>query len=340
MQTPPSRGTSPGGKSAATGPGPPGESRPGRCPGAPSWNCKKVPNVNSTPGKPAPRHIAVLFHEQDRYRDPSAYLVHHLAGFWREDGHTVSYLYGTRRFVPADLALVHINLSVVPERYLEFASRYPIVLNGRIRDIRKSVVSTNLVRPGDPWDGPVIVKSDLNYAGAPERFLKRTWMEQRWEMMRSLRRRVERMRGVSAPFEESLDYKVFERIDDVPAHWFSNPDVIVEKFRPERVDGFYHVRIYMFLGDRWSCTRVGTPRHVVKSEPGARTETVEPAEEVVAWRRELGLDYGKLDYVVNDGNVVLLDVNKTTGASTYMDDETRRRNRRYQAEGIYSYFLS
>jgi hypothetical protein len=296
--------------------------------------------VNTNPGKPAARHIAVLFHEHDRYRDPSAYLVHHLAEFWREDGHKVSYLYGTRRFVPADIVLVHINLSVVPARYLEFASRYPIVLNGRIRDIRKSTISSNIVRPGDPWDGPVIVKSDLNYAGAPERFLRRTWMEQRWRTLRSVRRRLDRMRGMAAPFEESFDYKLFDRIDDVPAEWFSNKDVIVEKFRPELENGIYHVRIYMFLGDRWSCPRVGTAKHVVKSEPGAQTEVVEPAAEVVAWRGELGLDYGKLDYVVNNGEVVCIDVNKTTGASTYMDSETRRRNRRHQAEGIYSYFSS
>ena len=294
--------------------------------------------MSETSSQPRARHIAVLFHEGDRHRDPSSYLVDHLAGFWREDGHKVTYLFGVRHFVPADIVLVHVNLSVVPDAYLEFASRYPVALNGRIRDIRKSTFSKNRVRPGDPWNGPVIVKSDLNYAGVPERYLQRTWLEQRWRALRSVRRRIERLRGVSAPFGESLDYKIFDRVADVPAHWFSNRDVIVEKFRPEVEDGFYHVRIYMFLGDRWSCTRVGTGKPVVKSEPDARATPVEPAAEVVAWRRELGLDYGKLDYVVNNGDVVLLDINKTTGASTYMDDEKRRRMRRHQAEGLYSYF--
>jgi len=121
-------------------------------------------------------------------------------------------------------------------------------------------------------------------------------------------------------------------------HWFSDRNVVVEKFRPEFEDGLFHVRIYQFLGDRWSCTRVGTPSRLVKSTPDARTEPIEPSPEVVAWRGELGLDYGKLDYVVNDGEAVLLDVNKTTGASTYMDDDRRRRMRRNQAEGLYSYF--
>ncbi len=32
-------------------------------------------------------------------------------------------------------------------------------------------------------------------------------------------------------------------------------------------------------------------------------------------RRRLGIDYGKLDYVVHDGEVVLLDVNRTPAVS-------------------------
>lgn len=286
------------------------------------------------------RHIAVLFHEGDRYRNPAEYIVHHLAGFWREDGHTVSYLFGTRRFQRADLVLVHVNLSVVPSEYLDFAARYPIVLNGKIRDIRKSSFSTNRVGPGDSWDGPVIVKSDLNYAGVPERFLEMTALEHRWRPVRKVRPWLNRLLGRTPPFLKARDYRVFDRLNDVPAHWFSNPNVIVEKFRPEIENGLYHPRVYQFLGDRWTCTRMGTSNKVVKAEPNAKTESVEPAPEVVAWRHRLGLDYGKLDYVINNGEVVLLDVNKTTGASRYMDDEHRRRMRRHQAEGLYSFFSS
>lgn len=293
-------------------------------------------NPNTTQGRG--RHIAVLFHERDQRRDPTNYLVHHLAEFWREDGYEVTYLFGIRRFVPADVLLVHVNLSVVPEPYLEFAARYPIALNGTARDIRKSAISTNLVHPGDPWDGPVIVKSDLNYAGAPEQYLRRGPMEVRWKFLRSARRWLDRASGAVAPFAESSDYQIFERLADVPDRWFHNRHVVVEKFRPEFEDGYYYVRLYQFLGDRWTCTRVGTSKRVVKSEPDARTEVVEPAESIMDWRRKLGLDYGKLDYLMNNGDVVMIDVNKTTGASRFMDDERRRRMRRYLAEGIYSYF--
>ena len=279
----------------------------------------------------------MLFHQQD-HREPAEYIVHHLAEFWREDGHTVDYVYGIRRFAPADLVLVHVNLSVVPDDYLEFAKRYPMVLNGKIRDIRKSTFSNNLVRPGDPWPGPVILKSDLNYAGVPERYLQQTAMEHRWRPLRRIRPLVERFLGRTPPFLGPRDYRVFDSLADVPAQWFTNPHVIVEKFRPEIEDGLYHTRVYQFLGDRSTCTRMGTGNKVVKAERNAKTESVEPAPEIVEWRRTLGLDYGKLDYVMNNGEAVLLDVNKTTGASRYMDDEHRRRMRRYLAEGLYSYF--
>jgi len=126
------------------------------------------------------KRIVVLFHKGDRQSDLSGYIVDHMARCWREDGHAVTYLFGTRPFVPADLLFIHVNLSVVPDEYLEFASQYPIVVNGRIRDIRKSTTSRNLLFPGDSWGGRVIVKSDLNYAGEPERMLRRSWLQRRF----------------------------------------------------------------------------------------------------------------------------------------------------------------
>ncbi len=113
-----------------------------------------------------------MFHENNRKRQLSRYAITFLAEFWRQDGHRVHHLFGIRKFVPADLLLVHVDLSVAPDEYLEFADRYPIALNGGVKDIRKSLVSTNLVKSGDPHSGKVIVKSDLNYGAFPERMLK------------------------------------------------------------------------------------------------------------------------------------------------------------------------
>lgn len=290
------------------------------------------------------KRIAVLFHREDRHYDPARYIVHRLADFWREDGHEVVYHYGVDRFEPADILLVHVNVSLVPDEYLEFAGRYPIALNGRVRDIRKHTISTNLAHPGDGWDGPVIVKSDLNYGGWPERLFRRTWIERKWKPARRVRRALEQVGGRRAVITESFDYPLFDHIDDVPAEWLNHPGMVVEKFRPEIEDGFYHVRSYQFLGDRATCTRVSLPTPIVKGTAEARKEEVEPHEEVVAWRQRLGMDYGKLDYVIHNGEVVLLDVNKTTGAalpsrnSKSMSVEQLEAQRRYRAEGLYSYF--
>ena len=268
----------------------------------------------------------------------SGYIVDHLARCWREDGHSVSYLYGTRTFVPADLVLVHVNLSVVPDEYLDFASRYPIVLNGRIQDIRKSVISNNVVHPGDSWDGPVIVKSDLNFAGEPERMLDHSWLHRHWRLWRGASSIAASVTGRKAAFDNSSDYLVFNHLSDMPRHWFYTRDVIVERFRPEIEGGLYHLRMYQFLGDRWNCSRLASAHPVVKAGTSVRVERIEPHADVLAWREELGIDFGKLDYVVHEGEAVLLDANKTTGASHHVDADELRMARRYQAEGLYAYF--
>jgi hypothetical protein len=83
--------------------------------------------------------------------------------------------------VSADVCFVHVDLSVVPPHYIEFASQYPNTINLHITDIRKTSYSRNRVIRGDGYDGPIIVKSSLNSAGLPERLgapeprLRRIW---------------------------------------------------------------------------------------------------------------------------------------------------------------------
>lgn len=50
------------------------------------------------------------------------------------------------------------------------------------------------------------------------------------------------------------------------------------------------------------------------------------------------MDYGKLDYVVHEGRVVVIDVNKTTGASRHMRADALDVMRRGLADGLYAYF--
>ena len=289
--------------------------------------------------RPASKRIAVLFHERDRHTETSGYIVDHLARFWREDGHEVVYLFGTGTWVPADIVLVHVNLSMVPGEYIAFAARYPIVLNGQLRDIRKSVISENLVRPRDSWTGPVIVKSDLNFGGAPERALLPVAPREGSLLRRAARRLAARWSG-RIEVDDWTKYRVFDRAGDVPASLFERPDVVVERFLPEFENGLFHLRVYQTLGDRWTCTRLASPEPVFKATDSVGAEAVDPSPEVETWRKRFHLDYGKLDYLVHDGRSVLIDVNKTTGASASMADAPLDAMRRRLADGLYGYFDS
>jgi hypothetical protein len=140
------------------------------------------------------------------------------------------------------------------------------------------------------------------------------------------------------PFRSWRDYRLFDRLAAVPESWFRNRHAVVERFRPEIENGLYHLRMYQFLGDRWSCTRLASPDPILKAATSVRVERVEPHPEIVAWRETLRMDYGKLDYVVHEGEVVLLDANKTTGASRHMGDAELQAMRRHLAEGLYAYF--
>lgn len=285
-----------------------------------------------------PRRIAVLFHRNDRRLDLRRYAVTHLAGFWKEDGHHVEFIFGPGRRAEADLVLVHVNLSVVPDAYLEYAARFPVALNGRVRDVRKSVVSRNLVRPGDGWQGPVIVKSDLNYGGEPELALGGWWPRRgtpHGRLVRAVRRRLH-MRD--RRMRETADYRVFDSIDRVPPEWLGARDVVVERFVPEREGDLYVVRNYLFLGSAHTCERRLSPSPVVNSRSAVRTDQVAPDPEIVALREQMGFDYGKFDYVRVDGRVVLLDANKTVGSAVDVDEDVQRAARRERARGLYAYF--
>jgi hypothetical protein len=292
------------------------------------------------------RHIAILFHEADRSQPAHGYIVHRLAEYWREWGHGVRFIYGVRRVEAADLLFVHVDLSVVPVEYLEFASKYAVRVNGGVADIRKSRISANIVAADDGWRGPVIVKSDLNCGGMPELMRGRSRLGARWpvvgRLQRKVRARVDAWRGVTKGFEGAEDYEIYEDRSLVPPSHVRDKRLVIERFVPECEDGLYHTRVYQFLGNRWICLRMGSRSPIVKAQNSVRVEQVEPHACVAEWRERLDMDYGKFDYVVVNGEAVLLDANKTIGASPsgmnqLISREEVETNRRLLAEGIYAY---
>jgi hypothetical protein len=261
------------------------------------------------------KSIAVIFHKNERKSSLPRFAIWHLAKVWQEDNIKVFLLFGVQKFVPADLALLHVDLTTVPEEYLDFAQRYPVVLNGRIKDIRKSSFSKNKVKPGDGYQGKVLVKSELNYAGEPERKLLGTPLSRlalritcRMPLFQPSRR------GSEPDFRSPRDYRIFDNPGSVPEDWFGRNDVIIEKFLPEFKDGLYCLRSHHFLGDHGACVLRKSPHPIINASTSISREEVAPDPEIVELTKLMKFDYGKFDYVMHEGNAILLDANKTPGA--------------------------
>jgi hypothetical protein len=272
------------------------------------------------------KDVCILMHRLTEKQDLTSWAVTHMAEAWRSEGLDVEILFGTDRFVEARVLFLHVDLTVVPDEYLEFAGRYPVTVNGRVKDIRKSRISRNLVRPGDGYGGQVIVKADLNCAGKAERLFASRGA--------TLETGVPRY---PFPMRGQQDYRIYERPEDVPPEYYHHPFLVVERFRPEIEGGLYYTRHYLFLGGISSAIRNGSPHPIVTGSSKTLTREVEPHPEVVALREKIGLDYGKIDYTVNGEEVTVFDVNKTPGAFNPPSSPVIAALRRRRAAGIHGF---
>ena len=197
--------------------------------------------------------IVVLTHATDDF-DRRAFLLRRIVDTWRASGHEVSVAAGTRGVPSADVAILHIDLSVIPQDYLDVASRFARVLNGRVTDIRKRTFSRHIVHRDDGWDGPVIVKTDLNSGGIPEvRAIQKA--RQAGETTDPTLRRIT---ANNAP------YPLLASAAAVPAVVWDNPGLVVERFLPERDARGFVTRSWVFLGDEERCTRYVGTQPIVK----------------------------------------------------------------------------
>jgi hypothetical protein len=206
--------------------------------------------------------------------------------------------------VAGDVALLHVDLTRIPASALPRNPSGTPLLNAGVLDISKRAVSRQLVRPGDGYLGPVIVKTDANYFGAPEEKGKRRGLLRRmlehapsWRLAGTLPRR---------------QYPVLDTARDVPDWVWRRDDLVVERFLPEIEDGLYVVRSWMFLGREEYAVKVYGREPVVKARRLVRFEYLKAVPDSLRAERErLRFDYGKFDYVERDGEAFLLDANKT-----------------------------
>ena len=263
--------------------------------------------------------IIILLHEADDY-DGNSYLIRILGEIWRKQGHEIMAHRGPSLPPRGDLAVLHINLTKIPEDYLHCARNYSRVLNLAVTDISKKAIARHRVRRGDGYGGPVMLKANLNYGGAPEARLARRGPFHR--------RLIKRLRGKLPWYlrAELKDYPVFSSPREIPAGAWLNPDLVVERFLPERENGLYCLRTYMFLGKAETNSVSFSHEPQVKSTNLVGRRNVEEVpEELRTLRRELGFDFGKFDYVLVDGKVVLYDANRTPTMGGISPDLIRAR---------------
>lgn len=251
--------------------------------------------------------IAIITHKFDKFpRRP--YLLRAILAEAGRSGIEVEITHGHRNFVEADLAILHVDATEVDPEYTALAERYPRTINLGIRNIRKSVISGAALVRGAPWNGAVIVKTDLNARGAPELY----------------HNEVAALRGKSAPHPQVTalrDYILFDRASDVPDEVWRDPQLVVEKFIPERDPRGFALRTWCFMGDRETCSRCVSPDAVVKGSSVVFRELVDVPDELRSIRARLGYDYGKFDFVMHDGQPVLFDANFTPTVPENLSEE-------------------
>jgi hypothetical protein len=226
------------------------------------------------------------------------YLVHALAESWRKAGHTVLMQYGPQDAPAGDLAILHLDLTVVPAGYLPLLGRYPRVINGAVSDVSKTRFSQNLIDRTSNWDGPVIVKTATNAGGRPERALH-------------LRAKEAGVASDIADTPVMSGYVLYPSPAAVPEAMWAMRGLVVERFLPEQEGADYFLRNWTFLGDRERNMRWRSREPIVKADSFLDGEQVPVPPELRAWRARLGFDFGRFDYVRHGDQWVLLDANRT-----------------------------
>ena len=236
----------------------------------------------------------------------SPYLLWDVLKHLRTLGHETEIVMGPRP-VPADVALLHVDSTIVPDEYLALGAHYPRTINFGVRDISKRTISRLLLSRDDDWAGQVIVKANFNNNA----------------LMESIHNQRAERRGRPLPHpgvQRGPRYQVFDHLADVPDGAWDDPSVVVERFLPEPdPESGFVIRTWVFMGPNERCTRFVTPTNISKAGDVVRYEPMPVPVELRAERKRLNFDFGKFDFVMHDGKPVLLDANKTPGIATAIE---------------------
>lgn len=253
--------------------------------------------------------IVVITDPYDQSKQPN-YLLYRFFQHWQASGHRV--LVHQCGSIPpdGDLAILHVDRTVIAPRHLVGIDRFARVINGGVLDISKKSFSRHLLHRGDVYSGPVISKTDLNCGGLPEKLEHRVSLK-RDRSPSGLYRRFKYKLGRLLDIHPLQPYRVHDSLSAVPRRVWHSKDMVVEKFLPEQDEHGYYLRTWLFFGNREHCNRVRSVHPIVKGRDTLERTPVPVPDELREWRARLKFDYGKFDFVVRDGEVILFDVNRT-----------------------------
>ncbi|HET8625617.1 MAG TPA: hypothetical protein VFM14_18795 [Gemmatimonadales bacterium] len=254
------------------------------------------------------RRVVVYLGPGDRLSD--RYILALLCDRWRHAGIEVLVLDDPTRVVDGEVAFVHVDATRRPAGYDALAFCYPRVINGGVRDISKRSISGQIVTRDSSYGAAVIVKTNANCFDMPDAsrrrrvgaLLPRLWFRVTDRVLPTTARNIRRNRS----------YPIYASPREVPWHVWWDPELVVEKFLPERRDGLYCLRTWTFLGRREKMSLHVSRSPVVKRENLIASEYITdlpaPIREA---RQRLGFDYGKFDFVLHQDEPILLDTNST-----------------------------
>ena len=190
--------------------------------------------------------IAILAHARQGLR-PGTTIARIANEHWSRDGHRVVIHGGLGAPPQADIAIQHVDLTRVPRSYLDLRAHYPRTINGSVADISKRRISSDLLSRDDDFAGPVMVKTDLNHAGMPERLLRQTLPGVRARLLSLLETRLPCTWFGRLPGDQ---YLVFDRKDTVPRWVWRCKGLVVQPLHVERRGNLFAMHQWYFLGDR------------------------------------------------------------------------------------------
>jgi hypothetical protein len=260
------------------------------------------------------KRVVILLHDYQRRGRAHEYLIYALAEVWRKSGLEVSWAHGIGDRPEADVLIPQVDLTRLPDDYIAYIRSYPNLVNRNVVDISKRSFSEHLLEEGNDYQGPVIVKTNNNFGGWPERWLVMPRYPLLWWLYRKALGTTWQAFADLARQTVLHRYPIFNSLAEVPPGVFSNKALVVEKYLPEREGDWYFMRHYLFFGDHSRNVRVaGKQPFLKRSACVLRDENLPVPPQLLSLRRRLGFDYGKFDYTIHNGQAALLDVNWTPG---------------------------